>query len=172
MELKALEISCGPFDVLVNSQQFVSSVALSAEAVESGSRYLDRVAQWKGAQILVFDLAGYLGSILPLSASEDTLTALLSDTSCFSEAHRDAYRSLAGRVGRVSADHLALSVRATLRLDAVPLAELKQVPPAIRGGCRKQGLLAFRFVQDRIQYLMDIETVLFTAMAAQKRSRQ
>ena len=159
-----LQIRYSPVSFLVNQNQIAAGVHPGREKpVSSFLKYCNSTMDYQGQELALLDLDGYLNDTYGATNSAENGLAIVCDLGPHAAGIPSRLETWSQEVGLVSLSKrfMALKLKGTAETLTCPIREMKLLPPSLRTGCRKHGLLALRFGEEgEICYLLDLEGVI------------
>jgi hypothetical protein len=168
-----LTVEYGDVGFLINKNQFYSSCYLEDEIpLETKLPYANRVFQFEGEKILVFDLHQALREIFRLDHESKAKLLLIVRTASLSPPVQEALSTIQYPGGTITRELIGLRIKSDARMQVLKIEELRLLPASLRAALRKFGVLACFFPGEKsADFLIEIDSIfrrcLDTAPAAE-----
>lgn len=156
-----LSVGYGEIGFLINKAQFFSSCYLEKEMkANSPIRFLNRIIDYGGERVLVFDLHEALRDLFLLKTEGKAQLLLIVRLEQFSEGVRKVLTRVKGGKNSISKDLLGLRIKSDARMETLSVGQLRLLPLSARNFLKEYGILACSFAGDAtIQYLIEVDRI-------------
>ncbi len=159
-----LSVDYGDIGFLINKAQFFSSCYLEKEVkANSPIPYLDRIIDYGGEKILVFDMHNALCELFHLNGDGKARLLLIVRLENFSESVRNIFTRIKGGKNNISKSFVGLRIKSDARMENLGIESLKLLPSSVGGFLKTYGVMACSFPQEKsINYLIEIDGICGT----------
>lgn len=164
--VKFLSSTYGKTDFLINKEDIFSSIIMeSVRTVGSRLLYLSSVILFKGQLLPLFDIDNWLKQTFGIEKKEKSYLTLILRTELFSSENREYLKRFYwenGVTARFSKKYVALNISGDTVISGLDLNEMRLLPFSLIRRELDNGILGVKFLPgDRVQYLINIEEILF-----------
>ncbi|MDF2577975.1 MAG: hypothetical protein K0S74_1459 [Chlamydiales bacterium] len=165
-----LLLSYPEIDFLVNRDYIFASITLEKSIpINMSHKHINSAIKYKDSLVAMIDFAPYLQELFHFIDESKSNVVLIIAIDSFNYRNQQAIRKLLMQQGQqdLSDSYIALKAGHSAQIHKTPFNQLSLTPNCLRKSHWHAGLLGVRFLdikgqkQQKIQYLVDIERIVF-----------
>lgn len=164
-----LQVKYNKLNFLINKEDIFSSIiSKTNKNVSSNSRYISSVIFFKDEAVPLLNMDAYLKDTFKIGRKESKSLILIIDVHRLKKKNREFLQLLYKKndmQDRMSTNFLGLTIISDVKLITLDLFDIKLMPYSIILPLYKNGIMGASFDnEERIQYLLNIEDIIFSKL--------
>ncbi len=165
-EFEFLRLSYKEVDFLINRKQFFASMIVNdVKSVSSACSFIHSIMPYNEQNVLLYDLDFFIQAsfknVKRIEEASHNSLAIITDIQAMSDKNKSILKKIKFK-GKSLIDngHFGFVLHIQSEIIMIPIEHLKLFPQNVRTFFNLKGILGCRFIDKRIQYVIDIDTIL------------